>query len=55
MTSLRGPKLAGPMAPELPIRYAEGTAQPTVAAIPVSEIKRLNRESEDSTGVAATR
>ena len=29
-------------------------AHPTVAAIPVSEIKRLNRESEDP-GVAATR
>ena len=28
---------------------------PTVAAIPVSEIKHMNRESEDSTGVAATR
>jgi hypothetical protein len=26
-----------------------------VAAIPVSEIKHMNRESEDSTGVAATR
>jgi hopanoid biosynthesis associated radical SAM protein HpnH len=55
LTSLRGPKLAGPMAPELPIRYAEGTAQPTVAAIPVSEIKRMNRDSGDSAGVAATR
>jgi len=37
----------------LPIRYAEGTAHPTVAAIPVTAIKR--RESEDSAGVAATR
>jgi len=55
MTSLRGPKLQGPMAPELPIRYAEGTTLPTVAAIPVSEIKHLNRESADSAGVAATR
>src|ERR1700749_4861410 len=45
MTSLRGPKLQGPMAPDLPIRYAEGTAHPTVAAIPVSDIKRMNRES----------
>ncbi len=43
------------MAPELPIRYAEGTGHPTVAAIPVSDIKHLNRESEDSAGVAATR
>jgi hopanoid biosynthesis associated radical SAM protein HpnH len=55
LTSLRGPKLQGSMAPDLPIRYAEGTANPTVAAIPVSEIKRMNRESEDSAGAAATR
>ena len=45
MTSLRGPKVSGPMAPELPIRYAEGTARhrPAVASVPVSEIKHLTR------------
>jgi len=54
--SLRGPKLTGTMAPELPIQYAEGTGHPTVAAIPVSDIQRLNRaDSGDSAGVAATR
>jgi hopanoid biosynthesis associated radical SAM protein HpnH len=60
MVALKGPRVTGPMAPELPIQYAEGTGHPTVAAIPVSEIKRMNRDSSDpegegSAGVAATR
>jgi hypothetical protein len=32
------------MAPDLPIKYAEGTRAPTVATIPLSEIKRASRE-----------
>ena len=55
LVSLRGPKVFGPMAPELPVRYAEGTAHPTIAAVPVSEIKHMNRGSDESAGVAATR
>jgi hopanoid biosynthesis associated radical SAM protein HpnH len=57
MVAMKGPRVTGPMAPELPIQYAEGTGHPTVAAIPVGEIKRMNREpgAEDSAGVAATR
>jgi hypothetical protein len=42
---LRGPRLKGPMAPDLPIKYADGARSPTVAAIPLSEIKRVSRES----------
>jgi len=41
---MRGPRIAGPMAPDLPIQYAEGVRHPTVAAIPLSEIKRVSRE-----------
>ena len=41
---MRGPKIAGPMAPDLPITYT-AAASPTVAAIPLSEIKRMSRES----------
>jgi hypothetical protein len=33
------------MAPDLPVHYAEGARHPTVAAIPLSEIKRISRES----------
>jgi len=41
---LRGPRTAGPMAPDLPIKY-DPAARGTVAAIPLSEIKRVSRES----------
>jgi hypothetical protein len=33
------------MAPDLPIKYAAGARHPTVAEIPLSEIKRVSRES----------
>jgi hypothetical protein len=33
------------MAPDLPIEYSDGARYPTVAAIPLSEIKRVSRES----------
>jgi hypothetical protein len=43
---MRGPRVAGPMAPDLPIKYADGERYAkTVASIPLSEIKRVNRES----------
>jgi hopanoid biosynthesis associated radical SAM protein HpnH len=51
--TLRGPKTQGPMAPERPIeydpsaRYTPATA--TVTAIPVAQVKRVNRETEDTT------
>jgi hopanoid biosynthesis associated radical SAM protein HpnH len=51
VTSLRGPRVSGPIAPELPIQYSE-TARAryaTVAAIPVAQVTRTRRESEDST------
>ena len=40
LTSLRGPRVAGPMAAELPFEYGETPQYATVAAIPISEIKR---------------
>jgi hopanoid biosynthesis associated radical SAM protein HpnH len=42
---MRGPRLAGPMAPDLPIKYDPAARTATVAAIPLSEIKRVSRES----------
>src|ERR1700732_1189087 len=42
---LRGPRLAGPMAPDLPIKYSPAAHMTTVAEIPLSEIKRVSRES----------
>jgi hopanoid biosynthesis associated radical SAM protein HpnH len=53
--AFKGPKLKGPMAPELPFQYVEGTGLPTVASVAVSEIKLRTRESSESPGVAATR
>jgi hopanoid biosynthesis associated radical SAM protein HpnH len=51
--SLRGPKVTGAMAPELPIHYSESArysdANVTVTAIPVTDVKRVRRETEDST------
>jgi hypothetical protein len=44
--------VTGPMAPELPVQYAEGTAPGTIATVSVAEIKRMSRESDG--GVAAT-
>jgi hopanoid biosynthesis associated radical SAM protein HpnH len=42
---MRGPRIAGPMAPDLPIKYDPAARTTTVAAIPLSEIKRVSRES----------
>jgi hopanoid biosynthesis associated radical SAM protein HpnH len=53
--AFKGPKLTGPMAPELPFQYVEGTGLPTVASVPVSEVKHRTRDSSESPGVAATR
>src|SRR6201996_2850260 len=50
MSFLRGPRVAGPMAPELPFVYSEGDRRPTkgatVATVPVAEVKRSNRAPE---------
>ena len=46
LTSLRGPRVAGPMAPELPFEYTDGGARyAAVTAIPVSDIKCVSRGS----------
>jgi hypothetical protein len=42
LTSMRGPRVSGPMAPELPFLYPEGGRLASVTAIPVSEIKRAS-------------
>jgi hopanoid biosynthesis associated radical SAM protein HpnH len=49
-TALLGPRLSGPMEPELPFSYQEGPASyaaagPAVVAIPVSDIKRDRRSA----------
>src|SRR5581483_2008357 len=49
LAAIRGPKLAGPMAPELPVLYADRPrkgAGETVATVAVSDIKRANREPD---------
>jgi hopanoid biosynthesis associated radical SAM protein HpnH len=46
LASLRGPRVLGPMAPELPFEYSGAAARyAAVTAIPLSDIKRLNRGS----------
>ncbi len=45
LTSLRGPRTSGPMAPELPFQYAEQQRRQPETVIPLSEIKRMSRES----------
>jgi hypothetical protein len=42
---MRGPRIAGPMAPDLPIKYVDAARYATVAEIPLSEIKRVSREN----------
>ena len=41
--ALRGPRLAGPMAPELPILYGD-RARHTVAAVPLEAVRVAKRE-----------
>jgi hopanoid biosynthesis associated radical SAM protein HpnH len=43
--ALWGPRVTGPMAPELPIQYDDRLREPAVT-IPVSEVKRAGRESD---------
>ena len=51
LTALRGPRVSGPMAPELPIQYAEeGVRSPAVATVPVGAIGR--REPAGEPGAA---
>jgi len=43
-TALRGPRLSGPMAPDLPVLYADGERRRgAVASVPITEIKRSSR------------
>ena len=46
--ALLGPRVAGPMAPELPFQYVDGAryAPATVAAIPITDIKRMSRDAD---------
>jgi hypothetical protein len=48
LTSLRGPKVTGPMAPDLALNLESGTAAPGPAEvmIPVDAIKRPDRKIE---------
>ena len=45
MVSLRGPKLSGPLAPDLPVKYSDAARHGVVAEVPLSAIKRVSRES----------
>ena len=46
LTSLRGPRVTGPMAPELPVLYGDRARAGTVATVPIDAIKRAARESD---------
>jgi len=43
--ALRGPRVTGPMAPELPVLYGDRPQHPAVA-VPVTELRRVNRASD---------
>jgi hopanoid biosynthesis associated radical SAM protein HpnH len=48
-TTLLGPRLAGPMAPDLPVVYSEGDRRPkagAVATVAVADVKRSSRAPE---------
>jgi hypothetical protein len=36
------------MAPDLPILYAESARYATVASVPIAQVKRVKRETEDA-------
>jgi hopanoid biosynthesis associated radical SAM protein HpnH len=42
--ALMGPRLSGPMAPDMPIEYAETARYATVAAVPISEVGHMRRD-----------
>jgi hopanoid biosynthesis associated radical SAM protein HpnH len=44
--ALRGPRLTGPMAPDLPIVYGSEGVRHTVATVAVTDIKRSSREPD---------
>jgi len=46
-TALRGPRLAGPLAADLPILYGDRVQRPgaTIATIPIGAVKRANSEA----------
>jgi hypothetical protein len=46
--SIRGPRVEGALAPELPILYSDNARVPTVASIPVAQVQRMRRETEET-------
>jgi hypothetical protein len=48
LASIRGPRVEGPLAPELPIEYREKERYPTVASVPVAQVQRTRRETEET-------
>ena len=49
--ALFGPRVTGPMLPELPIVYSD-VARYAAVSIPITQVKRASRESDDSRRVA---
>jgi hopanoid biosynthesis associated radical SAM protein HpnH len=49
--ALFGPRVTGPMLPELPIVYSD-VARYSAVSIPINQVKRASRESDDSHRVA---
>jgi hypothetical protein len=45
--ALLGPRVTGPLAPELPIKYGDAPRYAAAVAIPVSQVKRASREADE--------
>ncbi len=52
LAALRGPRVSGTMAPDLPILYTDAGEAPTVAAIALADVKRSRREAAGESGAA---
>ncbi|HUX73750.1 MAG TPA: adenosyl-hopene transferase HpnH [Steroidobacteraceae bacterium] len=47
LAALRGPKVAGPMAPDMPIEYSGGGEYLNVATVALADVRGLRRDSAD--------
>jgi len=45
--SLLGPRVTGPLARELPITYSDAPRLSAAIAIPVSQVRRASRETDE--------
>jgi hypothetical protein len=48
LASLRGPRVTGPLAPELPVTYAADSRYASVTAIPLTQVTRTLRDASET-------